>query len=63
LRAAQGDNDGLVTVESAKWGDYRGEMIADHIDEVGHLLGVTDPDFDHKQFYLDRARELADALH
>ncbi len=63
LNVARGDNDGLVTVESAKWGDYRGEMIADHIDEVGHLIGVTDPAFDHKQFYLDRARELADALH
>lgn len=59
LQVARGDNDGLVTVDSAQWGEYRGEMIADHIDEVGHLLGVTDPGFDHLQFYRDLARDLA----
>lgn len=63
LQNARGANDGLVTVESAKWGDYRGEMIADHIDEVGQILGVTDPDFDHLDFYRARARELAQAQH
>jgi hypothetical protein len=56
---ARGPNDGLVTVDSAKWGDYRGEMIADHIDEVGQILGITDPKFDHLEFYRARARELA----
>lgn len=63
LDQARGPNDGLVTVESAKWGDYRGEMIADHIDEVGQILGVTDPKFKHLDFYRDRARELAAAQH
>nr|WP_276603188.1 triacylglycerol lipase [Nannocystis pusilla] len=58
LQLARGDNDGLVTVESAQWGDYRGEMIADHIDEVGQLLGVTDVKFDHLEFYRELARDL-----
>ena len=59
LKIAQGPSDGLVTIESAKWGDYRGEMIADHIDEVGQIAGVTDPDFDHRAWYLARVRDLA----
>ena len=63
LTVNRGVNDGLVTVESAKWGEYRGEMIADHIDEVGQILGVTDPKFDHLAFYRDRARELAAEQH
>ncbi|MCA9659494.1 MAG: hypothetical protein KC486_14200 [Myxococcales bacterium] len=58
LKLARGPNDGLVTVESAEWGDYRGEMIADHIDEVGQIAGLTDADFDHKAWYLDRVRDL-----
>lgn len=63
LALNRGVNDGLVTVDSAKWGDYRGEMIADHIDEVGQILGVTDPKFDHLAFYRDRMRELAAEQH
>lgn len=63
LQLARGNNDGLVTVESAKWGDYRGEMIADHIDEVGQLLGVTDLKFDHREFYRGLARDLAAEEH
>ncbi len=63
LALSRGVNDGLVTVESAKWGDYRGEMIADHIDEVGQILGITDPKFDHLAFYRDRVRELAAEQH
>ncbi len=59
LKIAQGPSDGLVTIESAKWGDYRGEMIADHIDEVGQIAGVTDPNFDHRAWYLKRVRDLA----
>ncbi|MEZ4383449.1 MAG: triacylglycerol lipase [Nannocystaceae bacterium] len=59
LKIARGPNDGLVTVESAEWGDYRGEMIADHIDEVGQIAGITDADFDHRAWYLERIRDLA----
>ncbi len=58
-----GDNDGMVPVSSAIWGDYRGEVPADHFDEVGQLLGVTGPGFDHEEFYLGIARDLANEGH
>ncbi|MFO0664486.1 MAG: hypothetical protein U0174_11075 [Polyangiaceae bacterium] len=42
-------NDGLVPVESAKWGTFLGCVPADHFKEVGHkLLPVG---FDHLAFY------------
>lgn len=54
----EGENDGLVSVESAIWGEFLGEVPADHLDEVGHLFGQTDA-FDHLAFYLDEAERLA----
>lgn len=54
----EGANDGIVPVSSAPWGDYRGEVPADHFDEVGQLFGVTNAHFDHEEFYLERARDL-----
>ena len=54
-----GANDGIVPVESAIWGDYRGEIPADHFDEIGQLFGITGPNFDHKEFYSTLARDLA----
>ncbi len=59
-------NDGIVPVDSAVWGEYQGEIPADHFDEVGQLLGMTGPnpdgpDFDHLEFYLGLARQLRDA--
>lgn len=59
LSALSGDNDGIVPVSSAPWGDYRGEVPADHFDEVGQLFGITNENFDHRAFYLERARDLA----
>jgi triacylglycerol lipase len=32
-------NDGLVRVESAKWGRFLGCVPADHLDQIGHLFG------------------------
>jgi triacylglycerol lipase len=49
-------NDGLVTVESARWGRFLGCLPADHIDEVGQVLGDSPGlgnDWDHRQFYAD----------
>ncbi|MCD6498839.1 MAG: triacylglycerol lipase [Deltaproteobacteria bacterium] len=58
-----GDNDGIVPVESAKWGDFRGLLPADHFDEVGQLFGVTGPNFHHLDFYLSVAKNLAASGH
>ena len=57
-----GPNDGLVAVESARWGHFRGCVRADHLDQVGQLLGVVDS-FDFRRFFRDHAQFLADQGH
>jgi triacylglycerol esterase/lipase EstA (alpha/beta hydrolase family) len=52
-------NDGIVPVESAMWGDYRGEICADHADQVGLFGDINNQAFDHLSFYLDELRRLA----
>ena len=59
LVQAEGDNDGLIPVESSKWGDYQGTIPADHFDEVGQIADVFNGSFDHKAFYLAEVRRLA----
>ena len=47
-------NDGLVTVPSSRHGTFLGCIPADHLDEVGQLLGDSPGafnDFDHFTFY------------
>jgi triacylglycerol lipase len=47
-------NDGMVTVESAKWGKFMGCVPADHLDEVGqptHDGPNRWSRFDHLRFY------------
>ncbi|MCR4315299.1 MAG: hypothetical protein NUW37_03010 [Planctomycetes bacterium] len=55
----EGANDGLVSVESAKWGSYLGDIEADHLHQIGWstLPGIIDR-FDHLSFYLSHAREI-----
>lgn len=55
-----GANDGLVPTSSAVWGEYLGLVPADHIDEIGQIGGLTDPDYDHVGFFRDNARMLRD---
>jgi len=50
LRAAAGENDGLVTLESARHGTDRGVIEGDHMDVVGQLLGHSMKRFDHPSF-------------
>ena len=59
LKLTVGDSDGMVPVESAKWGDYRGTIPADHMDEVGQIADFFNLSFDHKDFYLEEVRRLA----
>jgi triacylglycerol esterase/lipase EstA (alpha/beta hydrolase family) len=49
-------NDGLVPVESAKWGTFLGCVPADHLDEIGQIGGFPPGlgnDWRHKPFYVD----------
>lgn len=45
-------HDGLVPVDSARWGDFRGCVPADHLDEVGVAL---DDAFDEAAFFREVA--------
>ena len=51
-------NDGVVPVDSAIWGDYRGCIAADHIDENG-ALDTGNSGIDAPAFYVTLAAELA----
>lgn len=64
LLAIEGANDGMVSVNSAKWGNFRGVEDAawyssgcDHLNTVGHLFGYT-PGFDAPQFFVDVVADL-----
>ena len=59
LETQEGDNDGLVSVSSAEWGDFLGVFPADHIDEVGHRFDLSTQPFDAAEFYLSEARRLS----
>ncbi len=60
IESQEGDNDGLVSVESSKWGEYLGVLPADHIDEVGHRFDLSSQPFEAAEFYLSEARRLAE---
>jgi triacylglycerol lipase len=54
--------DGMVTVQSAKWGDFKGCIPADHLDEVGqtkHDAADRFTAFDHRAFYRHIVTDLA----
>ncbi|MCX7678900.1 MAG: alpha/beta hydrolase [Spirochaetes bacterium] len=57
-----GDNDCLVSVESAKWGRFRGVITGtddgvNHFNEINHFFGVT-PGWDAEAFYVEVVAEL-----
>jgi len=53
-------NDGLVTVESAKWGVFMGCIPADHMKEVGQpmLVAGIPGRWNHRDFYVTWANKL-----
>lgn len=60
----EGANDGLVSVTSAKWGNFRGVIEGawysggvDHLNIVNQFFGIT-PGFDAPQFYIDLVSDL-----
>ena len=63
-KSFEGDNDGLVAVSSAQWGNFKGIQSGawwsggvDHINMVNHFFGIT-PGFDAPQFYIDTVADL-----
>lgn len=57
LEPIVGLGDGLVEIESAKWGNFRGCIPADHLAMVGY--DSDEPtDFDYEKFYIDMAYSL-----
>jgi triacylglycerol lipase len=57
-----GENDGEVPVSSARWGQFRGQVRADHFELVGWNLAprnryLSRP-FDHIEFYRNLVRDM-----
>ncbi|KAJ3312688.1 hypothetical protein HDV04_002832 [Boothiomyces sp. JEL0838] len=64
VRRMEGDNDGLVSIYSAKWGDFIGAVDCDHWDLVpSKMRQISDvfkqKPFKHINFYLTVVRNLA----
>lgn len=55
----EGANDGIVSVQSARWGKYLGTVNADHARQVGIRSSLA-ADFDSNAFYTSIAQKLAD---
>ncbi len=54
-------NDGMTTIESARWGDFKGCIPADHYDEIGQVGDVgpqSATGFDAEAFYRTIAFDL-----
>ncbi len=63
IRHLDGDNDGLVSVESAIWGDYRGLIEPLHGKGISHgdvvdLLRENLPGFDVREYYIRLVNDL-----
>jgi triacylglycerol lipase len=55
----EGDNDGMVSIESAKWGEFKGVLNSDH----GSLIGLClfpwmKCPFNHLDFFVSLANDL-----
>jgi len=55
IQQAEGENDGLVSVKSSKWGEYLGTIACDHMEIIN-----WSPFFDAKNIYLEVAKFLID---
>jgi triacylglycerol lipase len=68
LYATDGKNDGLVSIESAKWGDYRGLIQTEKAPSVSHadMIGMaqfSNADFDAKWFFANIIHDLKEKGH
>ena len=60
MKAMHLESDGIVPVESQKWGEFLGQMPSDHIGEVNQPLGET-PGFHALAFYAQLLQRMHDA--
>ncbi|MBN2329037.1 MAG: alpha/beta fold hydrolase [Candidatus Omnitrophica bacterium] len=61
MKKINGPNDGMVSVESAKWGVFKGVIPCDHGEMVGlRIIPWAKQAFDHVDFFVKIARELED---
>ena len=53
IRYKAGENDGLVHLESAKWGEHKGVIDADHLNQIGWKIFPCEwtERFNAKKFY------------
>lgn len=63
IRPLEGDNDGLVSVESAKWGDFKGVFSNDRSRGISHgdIIDLKRADykgFDVVETYVRIVKEL-----
>lgn len=63
LREREGPNDGQVSLYSAAWGEYQGELRADHFELIGWNFGLPSTldqrPFDPDTLYLTLLRKIA----
>jgi triacylglycerol lipase len=60
LMRAEGPNDGLVSLQSARWGEYLGTLEVDHFAQTPDRMYIRpDEDFDSPGFFLQLVDELA----
>lgn len=60
LTPVEGPNDGMVSVASARWGEYLGTIPADHLAQTPDSLFIHPAEtFDPLNFYLDLVDDLA----
>ena len=60
LNAMEGPNDGMVSVESARWGEFLGTLQADHFAQTPDRIFVRPgEDFDALGFYFRLLEDLA----
>lgn len=69
IRPYEGKNDGMVGIESCKWGNYRGLIESETAPSVSHadMVGLTqffgNANFDAKKFLADVIHDLKKSKH
>lgn len=55
----EGANDGMVSIQSGRWGEFKGTLPADHGELVGlRIIPWVKSHFDHIGFFIELAQEL-----